>query len=84
MGDRPIVLHLVVSGRVALARMLADGTELTMQSAVSGNVLAEASAYAQTYHCDARAMVPSETRTVDLAEFRAAVDQQPGIAQAWA
>ena len=84
VGDRPIVLHLVVSGPVALARMLADGTELTLHSAVSGNVLAEASASAQTYHCDARAMVASQTRAVDLAAFRAAVDRQPGIAAAWA
>lgn len=55
-----------------------------MQSAVSGNVLAEASAYAQTYHCDARAMVASQTGAVDLQEFRAAVDRQPGLAAAWA
>ena len=84
VGDRPIVLHLVASGRVALARMLADGTELTLQSAAAGNVRAEASAYAQTYHCDARAMVASQTRAVDLEEFRAAVDRQPGLAAAWA
>lgn len=84
VGDRPMVLHLVVSGRVALARVLTDGTELTLQSAVSGNVLAEASAYAPTYHCDARAMVASATRAVDPATLRAAVDRQPGIAAAWA
>lgn len=83
VGDRPIVLHLVASGRVALARMLADGTELTLQSAAAGNVLAEASACAQTYHSDARAMVASQTGAVDLQEFRAAVDRQAGLAAAW-
>ena len=76
VGDRPMVLHLVVSGRVALARVLTDGTELTLQSAVSGNVLAEASAYTPTYHCDARAMVASATRAVDPATLRATVDRQ--------
>ena len=84
VGDRPKLLHFVVSGRVALARMLEDGTELTLHSATSGDVLAEASAYTQTYHCYARAIVASQTRAVDLTEFRAAVDRQPGIAAAWA
>ena len=84
VGDRPKLLHFVVSGRVALARMLEDGTELTLHGPTSGDVLAEASAYAQTYHCDARAIVASQTRAVDLAEFRAAVDRQLGLAAAWA
>ena len=84
VGDRPKLLHFVVSGRVALARMLEDGTELTLHSATSGDVLAEASAYTQTYHCYARAIVASQTRAVDLTEFRAAVDRQPRIAAAWA
>ncbi len=84
VGDRPTFLHLVVSGRVALARVLTDGTELRLQTALAGNVLAEASAYAPTYHCDAHAMVASRTRAIGLADFRAAVDRQPGIATAWA
>lgn len=84
VGDRPKLLHFVVSGRVALARILEDGTELTLHIATSGDVLAEASAYTQTYHCYARAIVASQTRAVDLTEFRAAVDRQPGIAAAWA
>ena len=84
VGDRPKLLHFVVSGRVAPARMLEDGTELTLHGPTSGDVLAEASAYSQTYHCDARAIVASQTRAVDLAEFRAAVDRQLGLAAAWA
>lgn len=83
-GDAPVVLHIVTSGRIALLRTLADGTELTLHSAGQGDVLAEASAYAMQYHCDARASVVSTTRAMERSAFRAAVDRTPDLAAAWA
>lgn len=83
-GEPPVVLHMVASGRVALARTLEDGTELVLHNAAPADIVAEASAYAQRYHCDARAVIPSTTRALDLSAFRAAVDGTPELAAAWA
>lgn len=52
-GDRVRSLHLVRSGKVKLTRVLQNGTELTLHSACDGQVLAEASLFSDTYHCDA-------------------------------
>ena len=84
VGDHPTIIHLVVSGRVVLSRTLADGTEMVLQSASPGAILAEASAYSSGYHCAARAAQSSTTRAMDIKAFRIAVDRQPLVAAAWA
>ena len=83
-GDAPTMPHLVTSGRVALVRTPADGTELPLHTAQQGDIVAEASAYAVRYICDARAAVASPTRALDRSVFRAAVEHRPGLAAAWA
>ena len=46
-------MFLVRVGAVALERPLADGTALTVHRASAGMVIAEASLFAEKYHCDA-------------------------------
>jgi CRP-like cAMP-binding protein len=62
-GDRATAPFLIETGRVRLARVLADGTPLTLYVAQAGESFAEASLSAAHYHCDAIA----ETGAVVLA-----------------
>jgi CRP-like cAMP-binding protein len=52
------VFHLE-SGRVQLIRHLEDGSSVVLHVARDGGTFAEASLFAQTYHCDAVAEVDS-------------------------
>ncbi len=52
-GDPVRSLHLVRDGRVALRRTLADGGSLTLHVAVPGDIVALASLFVETTHCDA-------------------------------
>lgn len=46
-------MYLVRSGAVALERPMADGVPLTLHTAIANMALAEASLFAEAYHCDA-------------------------------
>jgi len=46
-------VYLVRSGQIALQRPMADGTTLRLHIASDGMLLAEASLFAEAYHCDA-------------------------------
>ena len=52
-GDPAVALFVVESGRVRLARVLADGAPLILYVAETGECFAEASLSADHYHCDA-------------------------------
>jgi len=60
-GDEVRSLHLVCRGEIKLTRVLPNGTELTLHSASENQVLAEASLFSKSYHCDA---IARETSTV--------------------
>lgn len=73
-------MYLVRSGAVALERPLQDGTALTLHVATAGNALAEASLFAESYHCDAVARTPAQVAVLPRADFLAAVRGQPEAA----
>jgi len=50
----------VLTGRIHLVRVNADGTEVSMHLVRHGELFAEASLFAARYHCDAVALVDSE------------------------
>lgn len=54
-GDKTIGLYLLASGRLRLHRVTPDGGEVTMHTARPGELFAEASLFADNYHCDATA-----------------------------
>lgn len=83
-GDQPVQLFRVARGRVLLRRSLQDGTEVTLQDARSGHVVAEASAYAASYHCDAYAVGETETQVLPLGAFLRRLGSSPDLAAAWA
>jgi CRP-like cAMP-binding protein len=83
-GDAVRQMFLVVAGAMVLTRVTEAGTPIILQRARPGAVLAEASAYSMTYHCDARAVTEALVRAVTVEEFRARLASDPGLADSWA
>ncbi len=77
-------MYLVRAGHVKLLRHTVQGLCLVLQNATDGMVLAEASAYAPQYHCDATAAQDSALAAVPRQAFLAALARDPALAQVWA
>lgn len=54
-GDAVRLLYRVIGGTIALVRPLPQGADLVIQRAGVGTIFAEASLFAEVYHCDALA-----------------------------
>ena len=65
-GDPVSSVFVVEEGFVELTRYQQDGTSIVLQRATSQTILAEASVYSSTYHCDGIAKLP--TRVVALSK----------------
>ena len=81
-GDPVTSLFLVTTGALRLIRALPHGFQLTLQRAGPGAILAEASLFADRYHCDASAAEHSVLRVVSLRRIRAALKDDLGLASA--
>jgi CRP-like cAMP-binding protein len=77
-------VFLVRLGRVHLHRHTRHGACLVLQHAGPGTILAEASAYAEHYHCDAVAAEDSVVGALPKARFLDALGDVPMLARAWA
>jgi CRP-like cAMP-binding protein len=84
VGDPVLSLFLVVAGVLRLTRALPHGLELTLQRAGPGAILAEASLFADIYHCDASAAEDSVLRVVPLRRIRATLTEDSDLAFALA
>ncbi len=78
-GDAVLSLFLVAAGEMRLARMLPHGQQLVLQRAGRGEILAEASLFADKYHCDAIASEPSRLHVVRRARIVRAFDDDPAL-----
>jgi len=83
-GDKVLVLHQVLEGNVHLVRHNIDGRALVLQRATGHAIVAEASIFAERYHCDGVAVLPTRTRAVDKSVLAAALARDPNLASAWA
>lgn len=83
-GDKVLVLHHVLDGNVHLVRHNIGGHALVLQRATGHAILAEASVFAERYHCDAVAVLPTRTRAIDRSVLEAAFARDPDLARAWA
>jgi CRP-like cAMP-binding protein len=83
-GDPVLSLFLVTVGALRLIRTLPQGLQLTLQLAGPGTILAEASLFADRYHCDAVAAANSMLRVVPLRGVKAALKENSGLALALA
>ncbi len=59
---------------------MADGASLTLHVAQAGTALAEASLFADVYHCDAVARTDAQVAYVSRAAFLAALQRMPNAA----
>jgi CRP/FNR family transcriptional regulator, dissimilatory nitrate respiration regulator len=75
-------LFLVIKGEVRLVRTLPDGAPLTLQRAGAGTVLAEASLFADYYHCDGQATEDSAVRIIEMDKARAALETEHALSAA--
>lgn len=83
-GDRVRLMYLVIDGQIDLVRHTKSGAPLILHQVSRGNVLAEASLYSETYHCDGVASAPSQLKAVSVSEFHDALHKSPNKVRAWA
>lgn len=83
-GAPILSMFQIRSGHVVLQRHTAAGERLILHRASAGTIPAEASAYAEAYHCDAVAVSAAEVAAIPRARFRAALADDPALAEAWA
>ena len=83
-GDQVTSICLVDHGCIALERHLQTGTVTCLQRAVAGQFLAEASIYANHYHCDARALEPTRYRSLPTRMFKESLHADTQLADQWA
>lgn len=77
-------IHFVEEGEISLERVQANGQITCFQRAEAGDVLAEASVYAQEYHCDARVLEDVHLRRIVKSDFKSQLRNDPNLADAWA
>ena len=76
-GDQAAAMFLIETGRVRLARVLADGTPLILYVAHAGESFAEASLSAAHYHCDAIAETDAAVLALPKADLLSALAADP-------
>jgi len=77
-------MFMVNAGQIHLCRHTVHGTKMVLQRATPGMVLAEASAYSDSYHCDAIAATDSIVQALPKSVFLSALAADPDLAATWA
>ncbi len=77
-------VFLVRSGLTALVRPLPSGEQAVLQHASTGHVVAEASVYAQRYHCDCVALEHTTLAHMPRKAFLNALRSDVTLAEGWA
>lgn len=79
-GDPAEAVYGVEAGRLRLVRHTAEGSAVTVAVARAGEALAEASLFAEVYHCEAVADAPSTVAVFPQRDLRAALRADPDLA----
>jgi CRP/FNR family transcriptional regulator, dissimilatory nitrate respiration regulator len=82
-GDPAAAIYKVESGRLRLIRRTVDDHLVILHTARRGEFFAEASLFAEAYHCDAVAAVQSRVRTYQKAMVMDALRKEPALAEAF-
>ena len=80
-GDRAAAIYKVESGRLRLIRRTVDDHLVILHTAGRGEFFAEASLFAEAYHCDAIAAAQSRVRVYPKAIVMAALRTDPALAE---
>jgi len=82
-GDRAAAIYKVESGRLRLIRRTVDDHLVILHTARRGEFFAEASLFADAYHCDAVAAAQSSVRVYPKATVMEALRADPSLAEAF-
>jgi CRP-like cAMP-binding protein len=82
-GDPAAAIYKVESGRLRLIRRTVDDHLVILHTARRGEFFAEASLFADAYHCDAVAAAPSSTRVYPKQIVMEAMRKDPALAEAF-
>ena len=75
---------MVKYGSVRLERTQSTGAISRLQTATAGDIIAEASLYSDSYHCDAIANEASTIWQVDKGTVQRIFHEDPNLAELWA
>jgi len=82
--DDPVAFVFIVEkGILELTRCQRDGRLIVLQRAEPRAILAEASVYSQSYHCDAIAAASSTVACIDKTAFLERLAEDPGFSYLW-
>ncbi len=82
-GDQATAIYKVESGRLRLVRRTVDDHLVILHTARRGEFFAEASLFADAYHCDAVAAAPSSVRVYPKQIVMEAMRTDPALAEAF-
>ncbi len=83
--DDPVdSVFVVEQGLIELTRRQRDGASIVLQRATSQTVLAEASLYSETYHCDGVVALPSMVFELPRAAFLKHLRKDQAFSNLWA
>jgi CRP-like cAMP-binding protein len=82
-GDRAAAIYKVENGRLRLIRRTVDDHLVILHTARRGEFFAEASLFAEAYHCDAVAAAQSRVRVYSKAIMMEALRTNPALAEAF-
>ncbi len=83
-GDAARGIFILKSGRVRLLRRCHEGREVTLHTPRPGESFAEASLYAESYHCDCIADIASEVILVPRQILLRELEREPAYAALFA
>lgn len=83
-GDAVRRLYRVVDGMISLVRPLRHGADLIVQRARAGTIVAEASLFADTYHCYAVARGAAHVQGVPVDRINDLLESRSDLARALA
>lgn len=83
-GEPTTSMFLVEDGCVELVRHTLSGNRLILSRVLPGHVLAEASAYSDTYHCDGVSLNRSRVKRIPIAQFRQNLSANTDLQHIWA
>jgi CRP/FNR family transcriptional regulator, dissimilatory nitrate respiration regulator len=82
-GDRAAAIYKVESGRLRLIRRTVDDHLVILHTARRGEFFAEASLFAEAYHCDAVAPTQARVRVYPKQNVMEAMRADPALAEAF-
>ena len=82
-GDRVSSVFLLLSGTVDLVRYQRDGAMIVLNRVKDQGVVAEASLYAERYHCDGVCADRATVKSVSRDSVRRILGSDPALADQW-